>query len=246
MNEHLNENHKAFKFIEFYHIAEKFNYNVSTKLLSYLQERNNIDKMIKVSNKIIENLDKEKDSLKINKINDLILSLYGTIDVNKAIEFLENNSHNDYKLLELYMITAQDEKALVFANALYKKTNDDKILGNIAILEYEKNRKDIKNVIEKFEKSLAIESNDKYENYYGYILIDDNIDAKKGISLIKKALKKYPDNYAYKDSLAYGYYIDKQCKKAYELMSEIVNKVGLDNQDIKEHWNKIQNCKENK
>ena len=117
----------------------------------------------------------------------------------------------------------------------------------MAILEYElsiNKSKPMKTIIANFEKSLAYKSNATYENFYGYILIDHNIDIKKGLKLIKKAIKKSPNNFAYKDSLAYAYYKNGNCTKAYTLMNDIKDKIGLKNSDIKKHWNEIKNCKD--
>ena len=79
-------------------------------------------------------------------------------------------------------------------------------------------------------------------NYYGYILIDYDLDAKKGLMLVKKALKAYPNNLAFKDSVAWGNYKNHRCKEAYSYMKEVVDEAGLTDEEIKLHWMQIQNC----
>ncbi len=102
----------------------------------------------------------------------------------------------------------------------------------------------IKEVISYFEKAIDLGVDDSiYLNYYGYTLIDKEIDVKKGIKVIENALKQQPDNTYYLDSLAWGYYKEHKCKKAYEMMKRVVDEEGLDEKEIIEHWELIQKCK---
>ena len=75
------------------------------------------------------------------------------------------------------------------------------------------------------------------------MLIDYDLDIKKGLELVKRALKAYPSNLAYKDSVAWGYYKNNECKKAYKYIKDVVDSVGLDNEEIKLHWELIKECK---
>ncbi len=61
-------------------------------------------------------------------------------------------------------------------------------------------------------------------NYLGYLYIDKNIDIKKGINLVKKALKINNSNPYYLDSLGWGYYNLGEYKKA-----EIYLKKAIEN-----------------
>lgn len=69
------------------------------------------------------------------------------------------------------------------------------------------------------------------------------MDINKGIEYVKKALNKAPNNVAYIDSLAWGLYKKKQCKEAYINMKKVVDAIGLEEEEIKIHWNKIKECK---
>jgi hypothetical protein len=60
---------------------------------------------------------------------------------------------------------------------------------------------------------------------------------------VEDALKQQPDNTFYLDSLAWGYYKQSKCKKAYELMKKVIEREGLEQDEIKAHWDAIQNCK---
>ncbi len=100
----------------------------------------------------------------------------------------------------------------------------------------------IKSVIKKFEDVLTVLDNHVYQNYLGYILIDFDVDINKGLDFVNKALEKAPNNLAYIDSLAWGQYKLKQCKKAYENMKKVVDSAGLNDVEIKTHWEKIKEC----
>ena len=118
-----------------------------------------------------------------------------------------------------------------------------------AILTYEKakdknDKQMIKQVVSYFDTAIAQGVDDSiYLNYYGYTLIDKNIDVKKGMKIISDALVQQPDNSYYLDSLAWGYYKEKLCDKAYTMMKRVVEMEGLDEPEIAEHWNAIQKCK---
>ena len=103
----------------------------------------------------------------------------------------------------------------------------------------------IKEVVAYFEKAIDLGVDDSiYLNYYGYTLINKEIDVKKGIKVIEDALKQQPDNTYYLDSLAWGYYKENRCKEAYEMMKRVVDEEGLNEAEIIEHWDAIQKkCK---
>jgi tetratricopeptide (TPR) repeat protein len=136
---------------------------------------------------------------------------------------------------------------------MYKKSNDPKWLAEKAILTFEiahsfdaVDKRVINRVCELFDKALKEGANTPtYYNYYGYTLIENNIQLQKGLELVKKALLKEPDNVFYLDSLAWGYYKLKDCKKAKEIMLKIrkLNPKDLE-EDILEHEKTINSCKE--
>ncbi len=98
-------------------------------------------------------------------------------------------------------------------------------------------------VVNKFEKPLREGIKDSvYLNYYGYTLIDKDIDVERGVEIVKDALKEQPNNSYYLDSLAWGYYKLHMCKEAYKEMKRVIDMEGLDEDDILQHWVAIQNC----
>ena len=128
---------------------------------------------------------------------------------------------------------------------LFETTNDINFLAKQAMSEYEMapiNDKPIKSVSEKFEKVLASSTNHQYQNYYGYLLIDHDIDTKKGVELVKKAIEQDANNPAYLDSLAWGFYKLGDCENAKIWMKKVIDLLGDKDAEIKLHWSKIQNC----
>ena len=102
----------------------------------------------------------------------------------------------------------------------------------------------IANVIAQFEKAVKLGNDDSiYLNYYGYTLIDKEVDIQKGMKIIEDALVQQPDNTYYLDSLAWGYYKNRDCGKAYKLMKRVVDEEGLEQSEISEHWQAIKQCK---
>jgi len=47
----------------------------------------------------------------------------------------------------------------------------------------------------------------------------------------------------YLDSLAWGYYKERDCDKAYKMMKRVVDEEGLEEPEIIEHWDAIKQCK---
>ena len=63
------------------------------------------------------------------------------------------------------------------------------------------------------------------------------------VTLVKKALVQEPNNLAYIDTLAWGQYKLKNCKEANKQMKRVVDEIGLNDEEIKLHWEKIKECK---
>lgn len=166
----------------------------------------------------------------------------------KAIEFLKSDYYNDELLYELYLAKKDYLNALTIANKLYNVQKQPRWLAESAMALYEsaKDKNDklmLEEVVAKFEQALSSGVKDSvYLNYYGYTLIDKDIDIEKGVKIVKDALKKEPDNSYYLDSLAWGYYKLNLCKDAYKEMKKVVDVEGLDEEDIAEHWMSIQQC----
>jgi tetratricopeptide (TPR) repeat protein len=169
-------------------------------------------------------------------------------DFKGAIAFLEKYPSDDLMLYELYKKEKYFKKASQLVEKFYKKDNDPKWLAEKAILTYEaaidkNDKKMLQEIVSLFEQAIAEgEDDSNYLNYYGYTLIDKSIDIDKGIKIVQKSLEQQPDNSYYLDSLAWGYFKKGECKKAYKIMKQVVDKEGLSEPEIKEHWDKIREC----
>ena len=244
MDEYTNERKKAIQLLETHRRMNRVVSNdLYYKLLSLYVKENNIDGVLDTYKVLYENDPQEKFLTKI------IEAYAYKSDIDGAIVFLEKNGNSDAILYDLYKSKKYFGKALILAAKFYKKDHDPRWLAEKAILTFEnaKNKDDskmIKEVVSYFDKALAAGIDDSlYLNYYGYTLIDKNVDVKKGMKIISDALVQQPDNTYYLDSLAWGHYKVKQCKKAYEMMKKVVDMEGLDEPEIAEHWDLIQKCK---
>lgn len=187
----------------------------------------------------------------INKKRDIALKIVQTYAYKKdfatMIQFLEQNKIEDELLLQLYMQEKKYDKAIFMTNKLYEESADVMFLGQNAILEYEmaKDKNDKKmqqSVTQKLEKVAKEKKIGMYMNYLGYILIDHDIDIKKGIKHVKDALVLEPNSIFFLDSLAWGYYKLSKCKEADEIMQSIVKAGGGDNDEVVVHIKKIKEC----
>lgn len=184
-----------------------------------------------------------EDEMQLNKT---IRFMFQNFEFEELILFLEQNSIEDDLLLELYKRTNQPKKAYSLLNKLYQHSSNSEYLGQQAIIEFELSedkKNSLKSVIEKFNMTLETSTNPIYQNYLAYLLIDYDIDVKKGLVLVKKALEQDPTNIAFIDTLAWGEYKNKNCKEAFKNMKRIVDEIGLEDEEIKLHWEKIKECK---
>lgn len=215
---------------------------VCNQLLEIYSKTQEIKPLIKIYKALYE-----KTKIEIYAIKLIEAYIY-TKEFDKAIYFLKHQYKNDELLYEVYLAKKDYKNALKIANRLYKKTKKPRWLAESAMALYEAstNKDDPKMLnefIEKFENALSQGAKDSvYLNYYGYTLIDKNIDPKRGVELIKEALKYQPDNSYYLDSLAWGYYKLNMCKDAYRVMKRVVDMEGLEEEEIATHWRAIQKC----
>lgn len=162
-----------------------------------------------------------------------------------AIRFLEESGYEPLLLMDFYAQEQNFMKAYKVAERLYKQYDNIDYLGRMAIYEYEAHQKKLtkkalNSISKKFEEVIEKMQKPLYLNYYGYLLIDHNVDIPKGIKYVKMALEKEPDSFYYVDSLAWGYYKQKKCKEALVEMDKIIKKT--DEQEIKEHYELILKC----
>ena len=165
-----------------------------------------------------------------------------------AIEILKKYGYNDATLMDLYAATGNFGDAYVLAVKIYNDSRDLNFLAKAAIYEYEMNKesldeKKIAEILDKFEASVPKLENDVFFNYYGYLLIDHDIDPRKGVEMIQKALNISPDSPYYEDSLAWGYFKLGECKKAKGIMLHAMKDVDFKaSKEAKEHLHLIERC----
>jgi tetratricopeptide (TPR) repeat protein len=198
---YLNKKDVALAYLETYLQTKGCSAQICNKLMLIYQEQGNIDGMISILNRMYT---KYKDNPELEKttlfIQNLIISLLEKKDIKKAIKFLEETGIDQTKLINLYYRDKQLTKALKLTKKIYKQTRKPELLGKIAMYRFElasDKRKVMPNVIANFELALSSGINNaSYQNYYGYLLIDFDIDIKKGLVLVKEALKTAPNNIA--------------------------------------------------
>ena len=120
-------------------------------------------------------------------------------------------------------------------------------LGQSAIFEYEstknKNNKIMqKSVVNKLTKVVNKKKDGIYLNYLGYLLIDHDIDVRKGLAYVQEALKIESNSIYYLDSLAWGYYKLGECKKAQNVINRVKNMEGSSNKEVVKHIEMIDKC----
>lgn len=242
---YLDEKDKAINYLESHTRLYGCDNLICAKLLTFYQELNNIDGVISVLKKTYYKFKKENNIQSMDRIYKLLMYYLEKKDIKEAIVFLEESNADDDKLFALYRNDNQNEKALSLITKLYSQNGNIDYLAQIAMLEFEiakDKRKVLDSVIKKFEDVVGILDNHVYQNYLGYLLIDFDIDVKEGLILVNKALEKAPNNLAYIDSLAWGQYKLKECKKAFVNMQKVVDGAGLNDEEIKIHWKKIKEC----
>ena len=244
MDEFTGERKKAIQLLETHRRMNIVSQDVYAKLLLLYQKEKDIDGLLEIYKAIYAEDDEEGY---LNKIIDIYVYKR---DMDGAIAFLEKHEGKKELLYELYKVKKYFTKAIALTDVLYAENKNSKWLAEKGVLLFEnaKNKNDksmIRHVLKQFEKAIALGNDDSiYLNYYGYTLIDKEVDIKKGMQIIKDALVQQPNNTYYLDSLAWGYYKQNKCAKAYELMEKVVAEEGLKEEEIKEHWQSIKQCKE--
>jgi len=243
MDEYTVERRRAIQLLETHRRMNISSNDVYVKLLVLYSKEKDIDGLLETYKALYE---QNRDEKILEKIIDTYAYKRDTLG---AITFLEKYNVGSDLLYELYKSKKYFNKALVLAEEKYKETKDARWLAEKGILTFEqakdkKNKEMVQKVVDIFDKALRLGVDDSiYLNYYGYTLIDHNIDIKKGIKIIENALKQQPDNTYYLDSLAWGYYKLSECAKAYTLMKRVVDEEGLEEKEIVEHWDAIKKCK---
>jgi len=214
---------------------------VCSRLIAFYANDNNLDGLLSTYLRLYE-VDKSE------AIAKKIIQIYSyKRDYTNLTLFLEKSHSDDEVLLQLYTSTKNYAKAYPLADELYEETADINYLGQSAIYEYESAGKNVSqklltSVVAKLEKVTQVDDDPIYINYLGYILIDHDVDIKKGMKYIERVLKIKPNSAYYLDSKAWGYYKLGACTKAKKLMQKVTTLEGGDDPEVKLHMKKIEEC----
>jgi tetratricopeptide (TPR) repeat protein len=243
MDEFTGERKKAIQLLETHRRMNIASHDVYVKLLMLYQKERDIDGILETYKALYI---QDNDEQYLTKIIDAYVYKR---DIDGAIIFLEEDQSRNHVLYELYKRQRYFSKALTLVDKLYSEDKDSKWIAEKGVLLFENSedkndKKMIEDVISHFEKAIELGNDDSiYLNYYGYTLIDKEVNVKKGINVIENALIQQPDNMYYLDSLAWGYYKERKCDEAYKLMKRVVDEEGLEEPEIIEHWDAIKQCK---
>jgi tetratricopeptide (TPR) repeat protein len=243
MDEFTGERKKAIQLLETHRRMNIVSNDVYIKLLTLYQKEKNVDGILETYKALYM---QDNDQQHLMKIIDAYVYKR---DIDGAIVFLEKDQSRKDILYELYKTKKYFSKALALVDELYNEDKNSKWIAEKGVLLFENSedkndKKMIEDVISHFEKAIELGNDDSiYLNYYGYTLIDKEVNVKKGIDVIENALIQQPDNIYYLDSLAWGYYKVRDCDKAYKLMKRVVDEEGLEEEEIIEHWDAIRQCK---
>ena len=239
MYNYLNKKDDAIAILETHIRVKSCEINSCFKLIEIYGKQKNIKGVISTYKKLYFRFKNEQYAKKVVELLVYIKDKKG------AIEFLSKSGYNQDMLLDLYVSTSDFSNAFILAKKLYKENQKNDYLARAAIYEYELNKKHLnskilKSIFEKFELVIPKLYNSIYLNYYGYILIDQNIDVKKGISLVKEALLREPKSLFYLDSLAWGYYRLGNCKRAKTIMDRLIK--YSKEKELVEHSKIVNSC----
>ncbi|SFV54467.1 FIG00545237: hypothetical protein [hydrothermal vent metagenome] len=213
---------------------------ICNRLLSFYSKLGDVDGMLSVY----------KRYYKINKNDEVLAKIIQIYTYKKdyiaLMHFLEKNGIENEILLQLYVNAGEYKKAYKLATQLYRQTEDINYLGQAAIYEYEAykhpKQKRVQKIARELQEVVAKKPSALYLNYLGYLLIDHNLDIKKGMKYVRKALQKHPDSAYYLDSLAWGYYKLHKCQKAKRIFDRVRKLEGGDDKEVLKHYKKVVQC----
>ena len=242
LDDYLHNSDGAIERLENYRNHHRCSEKVCNKLLEIYSKKQKIKPLLDVYLDIYRKTKKEIYATK------LVEGYIYTKEFNRAISFLQNEYKNDELLYEVFLAKKDYANAFKVSDRLYRREKSPRWLAESAMALYEKSsnkdsREMLNQVVDRFEKAIREGAKDSvYLNYYGYTLIDKDIDIQKGIEIVKDALREQPNNSYYLDSLAWGYYKLHRCREAYREMKKVVDIEGLDEEEIAEHWRAIESC----
>ncbi|MEA1918995.1 MAG: hypothetical protein U9N52_04085 [Campylobacterota bacterium] len=217
---------------------------VCMRLASFYSQDNNLDGMLSTYLRLYE-------SEPNDEVGEAIVRIYSyQKNMPQLLLFLEKSRMRDPLLLQLYIEKGYYEKAAKLAKELYEEEGELGYLGQSAIFSYEsaKDKNDkvmLENVMHTLKKVIREKPTPLLLNYLGYLMIDHQLDVAEGIKYVNRALEIEPASAFYLDSLAWGYYHQNRCDEALEIMKQVTDKIGGDDEEVKMHIDAINECLKN-
>jgi len=161
-------------------------------------------------------------------------------DYDKAISLVKKYNLGEGFLLDLYILKKDYRKAAFTALKIYEKTLDPKYLFEYCEYLYfdHPSKEEIKDLVNKLEYLKTLYPSAYIYNFLAYVLIDKDIDYKKGLKYAQKAVELNPQEEEYIDTLAWGYYKLGNCKEAWEIIKFVKSK----DKEILKHKEAIKKC----
>lgn len=178
---------------------------------------------------------------------------------NQALEIASRYPFDPKILFNLYVQTKDYANAYKMALDVYKNSKQPMYLGFAQMYRFETlsnktNPKEVLPVLQDMQKAIDLIQKDNvpdslqrenlglFYNFAGFLLIDLDLDIEQGIAYVQKALEISPDNVAYLDSLAWGYYKQKHCKKAKEVFAKIPKEEIPSDEELSKHAKSLDLC----
>ncbi|WP_141080593.1 tetratricopeptide repeat protein [Campylobacter lanienae] len=205
-------------------------------LLDLYSNSSDFDNMVRIYEKLY--LENESTQYLVSALD----VLFYKEDYKRARELLKKYDFNDDLLAQVYIQLGEYNEAYDISLRLFELTKNIEYKAKMAIYKYEFSKtKEIDLIIKLFEESVYKLENPVFYNYYGYLLIDHDIDIAKGLELVLKAYEIDPKSAYIIDSIAWGYYKLKKCDMAIEWIEKIGAEY-LKQDEFKSHYNKITKC----
>lgn len=235
----LNRKDDALSYLETHASIEGCGNSTCFKLIEIYGKERNVNGLISSYKKLYQERQNDEIAKKIVE-----LFLYKK-DTKSAISFLENSNRHPDMLLGLYATQKRFKEAYTLAERLYEESKNLDYLGKMAMYEYERFKENLTpesllSISKKFDEVTSVLRDSVYFNYYGYLLIDHDVDIEKGIALVQKALEIEPNSPYYLDSLAWGLYKKGDCAQAYEIMNYFGD--HIQEEEVMMHKDAIKKC----
>ncbi|RDU69382.1 tetratricopeptide repeat protein [Helicobacter brantae] len=198
----------------------------------------------------------EEKSPTIQNATNLIAVYAYEKKYDEAIEVAKKYPLNRSILLELYLGKGDFSLASNQAKLIYEESKNYEmlILSQIYFFETIKdnpNKDTILSIIKKLQYAISElkkqkqtpQSFGEYLNFLGYLMIDYDVDIKKGMEYVKEALALSPENVEFIDSLAWGYYKLGDCNQAKREFDKIPKAKIQEHNDLKTHQKALLECK---